>query len=105
VSFAAVPYSNVDYSIGPVRHVLSIGPIHRLHHVNWGVKGDVNFGPFFTFWDRALGTFRASSQRAPGPGDIGVQDHPCYPQGYWAQLALPFGLMRITSARLRIPSR
>jgi sterol desaturase/sphingolipid hydroxylase (fatty acid hydroxylase superfamily) len=87
-------HANVDYRLGPLRHVLSIGPIHRLHHVNWAGEGDVNFGLFFTFWDRALGTFRASSQRAPAAGDIGVQDQPCYPQRYWDQLALPFARTR-----------
>ena len=83
-------HSNVDYRLGPFRHLLSIGSTHRLHHVNWAGEGDVNFGLFFTIWDRALGTFRVSSQRPPGPGDIGLQDQPCYPQRYWAQLALPF---------------
>jgi len=62
--------------------------------VNWAGQGDVNFGLFFTFWDRALGTFRASSQRAPAAGDIGVQDQPCYPQRYWQQLTLPFARTR-----------
>jgi sterol desaturase/sphingolipid hydroxylase (fatty acid hydroxylase superfamily) len=59
-------HANVDYRLGLFRHVLSIGPTHRLHHVNWAGEGDVNFGLFFTFWDRALGTFRASSTRARG---------------------------------------
>src|ERR1700730_11776712 len=87
-------HANVDYRLGPFRHVLSIGPTHRLHHVNWAGEGDVNFGLFFTFWDRALGKFRASSQRAPAAGDIGLQDQPSYPQRYWDQLTLPFARTR-----------
>jgi fatty-acid desaturase/sterol desaturase/sphingolipid hydroxylase (fatty acid hydroxylase superfamily) len=83
-------HSNVDYRLGPFRHVLAIGPSHRLHHVSWKGEGDVNFGLFFTAWDRLLGTFRASSQQPPAAGDIGLQDDPGYPQRYWAQLALPF---------------
>jgi sterol desaturase/sphingolipid hydroxylase (fatty acid hydroxylase superfamily) len=83
-------HSNVDYRLGPFRHVLAIGPTHRLHHVSWKDEGDVNFGLFSTMWDRLLGTFRASSQQLPAAGDIGLQDEPCYPQCYWAQLALPF---------------
>jgi sterol desaturase/sphingolipid hydroxylase (fatty acid hydroxylase superfamily) len=89
-----VQHSNVDYRLGPFRHLLSIGANHRLHHVNWSGEGDVNFGVFFTLWDRALGTFRLSSERAPLAGDIGVQDQPCYPQNYCAQLALPFARTR-----------
>jgi sterol desaturase/sphingolipid hydroxylase (fatty acid hydroxylase superfamily) len=57
--------------------------------VSWEGDGDVNFGLFFTAWDRLLGTFHASSQ-PPAVGDIGLRDDPGYPQGYWAQLALPF---------------
>jgi sterol desaturase/sphingolipid hydroxylase (fatty acid hydroxylase superfamily) len=85
-----VQHSNVDYRLGPFRHVLSIGPVHRLHHVNWAGKGDVNFGLFLTVWDRALGTFRSISERTPIAGDIGIQDQPCYPQHYCTQLAMPF---------------
>jgi sterol desaturase/sphingolipid hydroxylase (fatty acid hydroxylase superfamily) len=83
-------HSNVDYRLGPLQQLLSIGPVHRLHHVNWHGQGDVNFGLFFTVWDRALGTFRPTSERAPMAGDIGVQDQPCYPQRYLSQLVLPF---------------
>jgi sterol desaturase/sphingolipid hydroxylase (fatty acid hydroxylase superfamily) len=83
-------HSNVDYCLGPFRHVLAIGPAHRLHHVSWKGEGDVNFGLFLTVWDRLLGTFRASSRHAPAAGDIGLQDEPSYPQRYWVQLALPF---------------
>jgi sterol desaturase/sphingolipid hydroxylase (fatty acid hydroxylase superfamily) len=85
-----VQHSNVNYRLGPFQRVLAIGPVHRLHHVNWNGQGDVNFGLFFTIWDRAFGTFRPESEHAPTVGDIGIQDQPGYPQGYLAQLALPF---------------
>ena len=85
-----VQHSNVDYALGPFRHVLAIGPVHRLHHVNWRDEGDVNFGLFFTLWDRLLGTLRSESERAPGVGDVGIQDRPHFPQDYVKQLALPF---------------
>jgi sterol desaturase/sphingolipid hydroxylase (fatty acid hydroxylase superfamily) len=83
-------HSNVDYRLGPLRLVLAIGAAHRLHHVNWPGEGDINFGLFLTLWDRALGTFRLASSRVPGPGDIGIQDQPRYPQAYLAQLVAPF---------------
>jgi sterol desaturase/sphingolipid hydroxylase (fatty acid hydroxylase superfamily) len=85
-----VQHSNVDYSLGPFRHVLAIGPVHRLHHVNWIGKGDVNFGLFFTIWDRALGTYLPAAECAPRTGDIGVQDQPRCSQSYLDQLAVPF---------------
>ena len=85
-----VQHSNVDYALGPLQKLLAIGPVHRLHHVNWAGEGDVNFGLFFTVWDRLLGTFRLPSEWRPGIGDIGIQDCPHFPQVYSRQLKLPF---------------
>jgi sterol desaturase/sphingolipid hydroxylase (fatty acid hydroxylase superfamily) len=83
-------HSNVDYRLGPAQNLLAIGPVHRLHHVNWAGEGDVNFGLFFTLWDRLLGTFRLTSERRPGVDDIGIQDCQHFPQAYVRQLVLPF---------------
>ena len=33
---------------------------------------------------------KLASERAPSAGDIGIQDHPCFPQHYMTQLMLPF---------------
>jgi sterol desaturase/sphingolipid hydroxylase (fatty acid hydroxylase superfamily) len=83
-------HSNVNYRLGPLQNLLAIGPVHRLHHVNWAAEGDVNFGLFFTLWDRILGTFRFCSDRRPGAADIGIQNCPQFPQIYSRQLMLPF---------------
>lgn len=85
-----VQHSNVDYALGPFQKFLAIGPVHRLHHVNWAGEGDVNFGLFFTLWDRVLGTLRLPDARKPGIGDIGIQDCPHFPQAYARQLVVPF---------------
>jgi sterol desaturase/sphingolipid hydroxylase (fatty acid hydroxylase superfamily) len=85
-----VQHSNVDVTLGPLQQVLAVGAVHRLHHVNWQGEGDVNFGLFFTFWDRLLGTWRLRSERAPAEGDIGIQDRPHFPQTYVRQVVLPF---------------
>lgn len=83
-------HSNVDYRLGSLQEVLSIGPVHRLHHVNWAGVGDVNFGLFLTLWDRLLGTFKLRAGRLPGAADIGIQDCPHFPQDYARQLTIPF---------------
>jgi hypothetical protein len=75
-----VQHSNVDYTLGPLQKILAIGPVHRLHHVNWAGEGDVNFGLLFTAWDRLLGTFKLPHGRKPTIGDIGIQDCPHAPQ-------------------------
>jgi sterol desaturase/sphingolipid hydroxylase (fatty acid hydroxylase superfamily) len=85
-----VQHANVDYALGPLQKLLAIGPVHRLHHVNWAGEGDVNFGLFFTVWDRLLGTFQLPLRRWPRIGDIGIQDCPHFPQVYLRQLKLPF---------------
>ncbi|MGH6736509.1 MAG: sterol desaturase family protein [Methyloceanibacter sp.] len=85
-----VQHSNVDYTLGPFQKLLAIGPVHRLHHVNWAGDGDVNFGLFFTVWDRLLGTFKLPGERRPRSGDVGIQDCPHYPQVYAKQLMAPF---------------
>ncbi|WP_158008061.1 sterol desaturase family protein [Methyloceanibacter superfactus] len=85
-----VQHSNVDYMLGPLQKILAIGPVHRLHHVNWAGEGDVNFGLFFTAWDRLLGTYQPPQARKPRTGDIGIQDCPHYPQVYAKQLVAPF---------------
>jgi sterol desaturase/sphingolipid hydroxylase (fatty acid hydroxylase superfamily) len=85
-----VQHSNVDYALGPFQRILAIGPVHWLHHVNWASEGDVNFGLFFTAWDRLLGTYQLPHERKPRVGDIGIQDCPHYPQDYATQLKAPF---------------
>lgn len=85
-----VQHSNIDYELGPFQKYLAVGPVHRLHHVNWAGQGDVNFGLFFTLWDNLLGTLKLGSERPPSAGDIGVQDCHGFPQHYMTQLVLPF---------------
>jgi sterol desaturase/sphingolipid hydroxylase (fatty acid hydroxylase superfamily) len=85
-----VQHSNVDYALGPARHLLSIGKAHHLHHVNWGTEGDCNFGLFFTHVDRMLGTFVLEPSREIQANDLGIDELPQFPKSYLSQLLLPF---------------
>lgn len=100
-----VQHSNVDYRLGPFEGWLSVGHLHRLHHVNWREDGDVNFGLFFTFWDRILGTLRMPDERRPGVGEIGIQEREHYPQAYARQLIEPFRRNRPAPEAVGEPSR
>jgi sterol desaturase/sphingolipid hydroxylase (fatty acid hydroxylase superfamily) len=85
-----VQHSNVAYELGPMKHVLSIGRAHHLHHVNWGTEGDCNFGLFFTHVDRMLGTCVLEPSREIKASDMGIDELPQFPKSYFSQLLLPF---------------
>ena len=83
-------HANVDMRMGPLRRVFAWAPLHRFHHMKYGTAGDVNFGLFFTYWDRLLGTcFDAPDYRMRGE-DLGIGSRPDYPLAYGAQLLEPF---------------
>ncbi|NBV17108.1 sterol desaturase family protein [Janthinobacterium sp.] len=83
-------HANVDMRMGPLRHVFAWAPLHRFHHMKYGTAGDVNFGLFFTCWDRMLGTrFDAPAYRMRGE-DLGIGSRPDYPVAYLPQLLEPF---------------
>lgn len=83
-------HANVDMRMGLLRHVFAWAPLHRFHHMKYGTAGDVNFGLFFTCWDRLLGTsFDAPRYRMQG-ADLGIGSRPDYPLAYGAQLLEPF---------------
>ncbi|MGQ0674201.1 MAG: sterol desaturase family protein [Hyphomicrobium sp.] len=84
-----VQHSNVPYALGPFEKHLSIGRVHHLHHVKWGTEGDVNFGLFFTFCDRLLGTYRPEPPRVITAKDMGIDEVPHFPKSFVEQLVFP----------------
>jgi len=71
--------------------------MHRIHHSAAMPDTDSNFATIFSFWDRALGTYRA---RATSGAEIGLMEFraPKYQTLPWA-LAMPFlSLQRSHSA-------
>jgi sterol desaturase/sphingolipid hydroxylase (fatty acid hydroxylase superfamily) len=83
-------HGNVDMRMGPLRHVFAWAPLHRYHHIRYGKAGDVNFGLFFTVWDRLLGTAFDGGAYRLSSADLGIGSRPDYPDAYFAQLAEPF---------------
>lgn len=83
-------HANVDYRLGPLRHVLATNHVHRFHHLRWPDRGDVNFGLFTTIWDRLLGTYHAADGTRFTSDDLGIAARLDYPAGYLAQLLEPF---------------
>ncbi|WP_454196505.1 sterol desaturase family protein [Nocardia sp. Marseille-Q1738] len=83
-------HSNVDYRVGPLKHVLALNEGHRFHHLKWAGIGDVNFGLFTLLWDHLLRTHSYDPARRFSSDDLGMAAKPDYPVGYLAQLAEPF---------------
>jgi len=91
VSFQAVLiHANVDWRFGPLRYVLATPQYHHWHHS--ADRVDVNFAVHLPAIDALFGTFYLPAAR--WPTTYGIHGNPV-PEGYWAQLALPF---RRTSA-------
>ncbi len=83
-------HGNVDMRPGVLNRVFAWAPLHRFHHLKYGRAGDVNFGLFFTLWDRLLGTaFDGRGYRLKS-SDLGIGSRPDYPVSYLAQMIEPF---------------
>jgi sterol desaturase/sphingolipid hydroxylase (fatty acid hydroxylase superfamily) len=55
---SATRHSHVPISFGFMEHVLVSPRMHQQHHSIAPEHVDVNMGLVFSFWDRALGTWR-----------------------------------------------
>ena len=84
----AFQHANLDYRLGPFRHLLGVAEMHRFHHKREFEDAQVNFGEVFLMWDHLFGTFH-DALRSPQRGEVGLHDH-TVPVGYWGQLAWPF---------------
>jgi sterol desaturase/sphingolipid hydroxylase (fatty acid hydroxylase superfamily) len=83
----ALQHSNLDYSVGLLRHLLGVAEIHRWHHKREYQDAQVNFGEFWMIWDKFFGTFKykVNGVRA---GEVGLKAS--MPFTYFQQLAWPF---------------
>ncbi len=81
-------HANVDFELGPLTWIFSVGEMHRWHHSVDLAEANSNYGSNFLFWDVVFGTrFRDASRRAPF--EVGIQDDDL-PSGWWPQLFAPF---------------
>lgn len=92
----AFQHANLDYRLGPLRHLLAVAEMHRWHHKREFEDAQVNYGEVFLIWDRLFGTFHDASH-SPRRGDVGLTARDI-PSGYAAQLRWPF---RETDAQRR----
>lgn len=81
-------HSNLDYSLGPFRHLFCVAENHRWHHKREFEDAQVNFGEVFTVWDHLFGSYH-DAEGTPRAGEVGLIDT-VVPDTYLGQLAWPF---------------
>ena len=81
-------HANIDFALGPLSWIFSVGEMHRWHHSMRLEEANSNYGSNFLFWDVVFGTrFRDTTR--DGPDEIGIV-HDDLPSQWWRQLGAPF---------------
>lgn len=81
-------HANIDFELGPLSWIFSVGEMHRWHHSISIDEANSNYGSNFLFWDVVFGTrFRDTTRKAPD--EIGIADD-YLPTAWWRQLLAPF---------------
>jgi sterol desaturase/sphingolipid hydroxylase (fatty acid hydroxylase superfamily) len=79
--------SSVERSL---RWVVVTPDVHRIHHSSWQPETDSNFGPVFTIWDRAFGTYRDAPRAGYDNLEIGLTDlRGAKAAAFWWQVRSP----------------
>lgn len=81
-------HGNIDFKLGPLTWIFSVGEMHRWHHSVDLAEANNNYGSNFLFWDVVFGTRYRDPTRS-GPDRIGIE-HDDLPASWWAQLAAPY---------------
>ncbi|MBY0275692.1 sterol desaturase family protein [Candidatus Binatia bacterium] len=87
IFYAVLVHANVDWTFGPLRHVLASPVFHRWHHAAEHDGLNRNFAGMFPFIDLAFGTFHMPRDRRPERYGIPEDD---VPPTMWGQLCYPF---------------
>ena len=78
----------MDFKLGPLSWIFSVGEMHRWHHSMKITEANHNYGSNFLFWDVVFGTRYRNRERS-GPDEVGIEDD-YLPTSWWAQLSAPF---------------
>jgi len=92
-------HANLNWTFGPLRHMLVSPVFHRWHHSR-DVVGR-NFASTFALWDVMFGTYYLPKGEVPKA--YGIDDE-SMPEGMWAQIAYPLVQRADAQARPAIQS-
>lgn len=90
-------HGNVDYRVGPLRHVFAVAELHRWHHQRQWREVQGNYGAILSLWDTLFGT--ALHKHGDAPLDVGMDDEPDLPTGWAGQQVWPFRVRRTAQDR------
>ncbi len=81
-------HANINFKLGPLSWIFSVGEMHRWHHSVKVSEANHNYGSNFLFWDVVFGTRYRNAEKS-GPEQLGIE-HDDIPDSWWSQLAVPF---------------
>jgi sterol desaturase/sphingolipid hydroxylase (fatty acid hydroxylase superfamily) len=87
-------HANVDFTLGPLSWVFSVGELHRWHHSRDLAEANSNYGNNFIFWDAVFGTRYLPAGRT-GPDRLGIAGMDDFPRTVLAQIVAPLRWSRI----------
>jgi sterol desaturase/sphingolipid hydroxylase (fatty acid hydroxylase superfamily) len=80
-------HANLNWKLGPFKHVLASPVFHRWHHTAADRGGSRNFAGTFPIWDVLFGTFYMPEHELPDA--YGIDDQ-SFPAGFAGQMWYPF---------------
>ena len=98
--YSAMVHANLNWTFGPLRHVLASPVFHRWHHSTLPEAIDKNFAPTFPILDVIFGTFYMPASRRPAQFGNGETD---FPEGFWGQMLYPFDDSNATQTEAAVP--
>ncbi len=81
-------HANINFKLGPLSWVFSVGEMHRWHHSVKVSEANHNYGSNFLVWDVVFRT-RYRDPKRSGPENLGI-DQDTIPASWWSQLWVPF---------------
>lgn len=81
-------HANINFKLGPLNWIFSVGEMHRWHHSLKMSEANHNYGSNFLFWDVVFGTRYRDAERS-GPEHLGIENDRI-PGSWWSQLWVPF---------------
>jgi len=81
-------HGNIEYRLGPLRHVFAVAEVHRWHHQRRWHDVQGNYGGVLALWDHVFGS--VLPQRGDAPLDVGMDDEPDLPSDWLGQMRWPF---------------